>query len=109
MSRRGEIPESFGNARASCYVEWDGETIEITDRGRPVAVLALLPEDPAERLRASGDLQDSERDFGDLVGCKRARSISAGATGRKASSTHSAGATGRKASSTHSASRSLGA
>lgn len=44
----------------------DGETIEITDRGRPVAVLAPLPEDPLERLRASGDLQDRERDLADL-------------------------------------------
>jgi prevent-host-death family protein len=34
-----------------------GESIEITDRGRPVAVLAPLPEDPLERLRASGDLE----------------------------------------------------
>jgi hypothetical protein len=29
-------------------------------------VLAPLPEDPLERLRASGDLQDSERDLADL-------------------------------------------
>lgn len=44
----------------------DGESIEITDRGRPVAVLGPLPEDPLERLRASGDLQESEGDFADL-------------------------------------------
>lgn len=44
----------------------DGERIEITDRGRPVAVLAPLPEDPVERLRAAGDLQDSDRDLADL-------------------------------------------
>jgi prevent-host-death family protein len=44
----------------------DGETIEITDRGRPVAVLAPLLEDPLARLRASGDLQDSDRDLADL-------------------------------------------
>jgi prevent-host-death family protein len=44
----------------------NGETIEITDRGRPVAVLAPLPEDPLERLRASGDLRDSDRDLADL-------------------------------------------
>jgi prevent-host-death family protein len=37
-----------------------GETIEITDRGRPVAVLAPLPDPgPADRLRASGDLAPS--------------------------------------------------
>ena len=44
----------------------DGETIEITDRGRPVAVLAPLPEHPLERLRALGDLQDSDRHLADL-------------------------------------------
>jgi len=34
-----------------------GETIEITDRGRPVAALAPLPKmSVLERLRASGDL-----------------------------------------------------
>jgi prevent-host-death family protein len=44
----------------------DGERIEITDRGRPVAVLAPLPDDPLERLRASGDLQDSDGDLSDL-------------------------------------------
>lgn len=43
-----------------------GESIEITDRGRPVAVLAPLPEDPLERLRAAGDLQDNEGDLSDL-------------------------------------------
>lgn len=44
----------------------DGESIEITDRGRPVAVLAPLPADPLERLRAAGDLQASEGDISDL-------------------------------------------
>jgi prevent-host-death family protein len=44
----------------------DGESIEITDRGRPVAVLSPLPEDPLERLRAAGDLQASESDLADL-------------------------------------------
>src|SRR6266567_4577944 len=34
-----------------------GETIEVTDRGRPVALLAPLPEsEPLARLRASGDV-----------------------------------------------------
>jgi prevent-host-death family protein len=34
-----------------------GETFEVTDRGRPIAVLAPLPErGPLERLRASGEL-----------------------------------------------------
>ena len=44
----------------------NGETIEITDRGRPVAVLAPLPDDPVERLIAAGDLQASEGDLSDL-------------------------------------------
>jgi prevent-host-death family protein len=44
----------------------DGESIEITDRGRPVALLGPLPDDPLERLRASGELQDSEADLTDL-------------------------------------------
>jgi prevent-host-death family protein len=44
----------------------DGERIEITDRGRPVAVLAPLPKDALGRLRASGELQESEGDLADL-------------------------------------------
>jgi len=44
----------------------DGESIEITDRGRPVAVLAPLQDDPLERLRAAGDLQPSEGGIADL-------------------------------------------
>ena len=36
-----------------------GETIEITDRGRPVALLLPLPEGGAlERLRAAGDVDE---------------------------------------------------
>lgn len=44
----------------------DGESIEITDRGRPVAMLTPLPEDPLARLKASGDLGQSEGDLADL-------------------------------------------
>jgi prevent-host-death family protein len=44
----------------------DGESIEITDRGRPVAILSPLPRDPLGRLRISGDLQESEGDLADL-------------------------------------------
>jgi prevent-host-death family protein len=44
-----------------------GETIEVTDRGRPVAVLAPLPGgDPIERLKAAGDLVPSQADMVDL-------------------------------------------
>lgn len=43
-----------------------GEAIEITDRGRPVAVLAPLPDDPLAQLRATGDLAAAERELEDL-------------------------------------------
>jgi prevent-host-death family protein len=44
-----------------------GETIEITDRGRPVAMLAPLPEGaPLERLRASGEIASAVGDLDDL-------------------------------------------
>jgi prevent-host-death family protein len=44
-----------------------GETIEITDRGRPVAVLAPHGGDgPLERLRRSGELQPAEGSLDDL-------------------------------------------
>ena len=44
-----------------------GETIEITDRGRPVAVISPLPEGgPIEQLLAVGDLILASRDMGDL-------------------------------------------
>ena len=44
-----------------------GETIEITDRGRPVAVLAPLPDQRAiDRLRATGELMPAPSDLKDL-------------------------------------------
>ena len=44
-----------------------GETIEITDRGRPVAVLAPLPNQrPIDRLRATGDLEPAGAGLNDL-------------------------------------------
>jgi prevent-host-death family protein len=44
-----------------------GETIEITDRGRPVAVLAPLPEgDPYERLLAAGEIIPATGSLDDL-------------------------------------------
>ena len=43
-----------------------GETLEITDRGRPVALLTPLPEaGPLERLRAAGDVSAAA---GELAG-----------------------------------------
>jgi prevent-host-death family protein len=58
----------------------DGERIEITDRGRPVAVLAPLPGDPLERLRAAGDLQDSHGDLSDLPEPLTLPAVGAGTT-----------------------------
>jgi prevent-host-death family protein len=44
-----------------------GETIEVTDRGRPVAMLAPLPDgDPLARLRATGDVIPAAVDLDDL-------------------------------------------
>jgi prevent-host-death family protein len=44
-----------------------GETIQITDRGRPVALLAPLPEgSPLERLRAAGESAPAEGTLDDL-------------------------------------------
>jgi len=44
-----------------------GETIEITDRGRPVALLAPLPAgSPLERLRSAGEVAPVVNDFDDL-------------------------------------------
>jgi len=44
-----------------------GETIEVTDRGRPVALLTPVPTaPPLDRLRASGDLGDAAGDLDDL-------------------------------------------
>jgi prevent-host-death family protein len=44
-----------------------GETIEITDRGRPVALLGPLPAgSPLERMRASGEVDSASADLDDL-------------------------------------------
>jgi prevent-host-death family protein len=44
-----------------------GETIEITDRGRPVALLTPLPEgSPLERLRAAGEVEAASGDLDEL-------------------------------------------
>jgi prevent-host-death family protein len=51
-----------------------GETIEVTDRGRPVAVLAPLPDaGPLERLRSSGELKAASGDLRDLPSSVLAR------------------------------------
>jgi prevent-host-death family protein len=44
-----------------------GETIEVTDRGRPVAVLAPLPNrGPLEHLRVAGELTAAQGRVDDL-------------------------------------------
>lgn len=44
-----------------------GETVEITDRGRPVAMLTPLPEgSPLDRMRAAGDVEPASEDLDDL-------------------------------------------
>lgn len=44
-----------------------GETIEITDRGRPVALLTPLPEGSVlDRLRAAGEVDEATGDIDDL-------------------------------------------
>jgi prevent-host-death family protein len=45
-----------------------GETVEITDRGRPVALLTPIPEgSPLERMRAAGDVETATADLDDLA------------------------------------------
>jgi prevent-host-death family protein len=44
-----------------------GETIEITDRGRPVALLTPTPQgSPLEQMRAAGDVEAAVGDLDDL-------------------------------------------
>lgn len=44
-----------------------GETVEITDRGRPVALLTPTPQgSPLERLRAAGEIEAATEDLDDL-------------------------------------------
>lgn len=55
--------------RASDYLRRveAGETIEVTDRGRPIALLTPIPAaPPIERLRASGDIDGGLADWGDM-------------------------------------------
>ena len=55
--------------RASVYLRRvaAGETFEVTDRGRPVALLTPFPDRlPLDRLRAAGDLEEAAGSTQDL-------------------------------------------
>ena len=44
-----------------------GETIEVTDRGRPIALLTPIPEaPPLEQLRAAGDVDSARGNVDEL-------------------------------------------
>ncbi len=44
-----------------------GETIEVTDRGRPVALLTPLPTGSSlDRMRAAGEIEPATEDLDDL-------------------------------------------
>ncbi len=45
----------------------NGETVEVTDRGRPVALLTPIPGgSPLERMRVVGDVEPATADLDDL-------------------------------------------
>ena len=44
-----------------------GESFEVTDRGRPVALLGPLPEDPIERMIAEGRIIPAKGDLLDFM------------------------------------------
>lgn len=55
--------------RASEYLRLveSGETVEVTDRGRPIALLVPIPaHDPIERLEAAGRMTRAEGDLLEL-------------------------------------------
>jgi prevent-host-death family protein len=55
--------------RASAYLRRveAGETIEVTDRGRPIALLTPIPEaPPLDRLRAAGEVDAASGSLDDL-------------------------------------------
>jgi prevent-host-death family protein len=61
------IRELRQQASALLRLVEQGETVEITDRGRPVAHLTPIPYDSAlERMRAAGDIDSATADRSDL-------------------------------------------
>jgi prevent-host-death family protein len=66
MTRVG-VRELRQRASALLRLVEQGETIEVTDRGRPVALLTPLPKGSAlERLQAAGDVDPATGDLDDL-------------------------------------------
>lgn len=61
------IRELRQNASALVRRVEAGETIEITDRGRPVAILSPFPQgDPLERLLATGEMVPASRSLDEV-------------------------------------------
>ena len=61
------IRELRQRASALLRLVEQGETVEITDRGRPVALLSPVPEGSAlERMRAAGEIDPARAEMGDL-------------------------------------------
>jgi antitoxin (DNA-binding transcriptional repressor) of toxin-antitoxin stability system len=60
--------ESYGSERASfCALVEQGHTVEITDRGRPVSLLAPLPVGrPLAGMKAAGEVEPATQGFDDL-------------------------------------------
>jgi prevent-host-death family protein len=65
--RRATVTEAKNKLSALLAQVRAGETIEITDRGRPVALLGPLPpEGTLDRLRALGEVERATAGFDDL-------------------------------------------
>ncbi len=64
------------NASAVVAEAAAGETVTITDRGRPVAQLTPLPSSPLQRLLASGQARPPPRSVHDLPSPKDGRPLS---------------------------------
>jgi prevent-host-death family protein len=63
MKKQISIRELRQNASAWLKQVQQGESFEITDRGRPVALLVPHIEDPIERMIAEGRIQPARGDF----------------------------------------------
>lgn len=66
MTRVG-VRELRQRASALLRLVEAGESVEVTDRGRPVAVLVPVPSGgPLERLRAAGDVESARGNINEL-------------------------------------------